>query len=59
MADGGFKFNFGTAVEDDNQHAAAVQQTSTVAAEEIFLKVQVHCLQHGLFGNSHVAHVVC
>ena len=58
MADGGFRFNFGT-VQDDNQHAGAVQQATTVAAEEIFLKAQVHCLQHGLFGHPHVAHVAC
>ena len=59
MADGGFKFNFGRAVKDDTQQAAALQQTSSVAAEEVFPNVQVHCLQHGLLSNSAVARIVC
>ena len=48
MADGGFRFNFGSAVEDDVQHIAVPQQATTVAAEEVFLNGQVQCLRHVL-----------
>eukprot|EP00891_Asterochloris_glomerata_P002333 jgi/Astpho2/2333/Aster-08197 len=46
MADGGFRFNFGSAVEDDVQHIAVPQQATTVTAEEVFLNGQ-GCVEGG------------